>query len=158
MARLPRVFRVLWRNRLPQVKSSKLIFHLCLSDTTHLCMDAQESNQHISRILYQVLKDTGVTMETRKLMTERCISKESLTHWKFLNFNGSNMYVCGSTYEGTTTVGLESFTFCCIHSHNMKKSQCNFSERIIFKCELNAQYDLITKTSRNGNFVLLLLF
>ena len=71
-------------------------------------MDVQESNQHISRILYQVLEDTGVTVETRKLMIEKCISKENLTHWKFLNYYGNNMYVCGSTYEGTTTPGLQS--------------------------------------------------
>ena len=41
-------------------------------------------------------------------MIERCISKENLSHWVPLKNYGSNMYVCGSTYEGTKTPGLKS--------------------------------------------------
>ena len=71
-------------------------------------MDVEESYQQISRMLYQVSEEIGVTVNTRKLLIERCISTENLPFFSFLDYYGTNVYVCGSTYEGTTSPDLKS--------------------------------------------------
>ena len=60
--------------------------------------------QALSRKRYQVLEDVGASTEVRNLWTDQITTKEILGI--MLTQPSINVYIFGSFYEGTTTIGM----------------------------------------------------
>ena len=71
-----------------------------------LLQDLPDYYQPLSLKVYQVLEDIGVNTEMRQLMMDDCITQEILENTCTQPFVTS--YIFGSSYEGTTTRGMNS--------------------------------------------------